>query len=74
VLHWETYDNNDAARRERLEGYDLAIKALGIYTGKDGAPARGWTEVMAKTVSKPPRAGDRQILREILIVRGFKME
>ncbi len=74
VLHWETYDNDDAARQERLKGYDLAIKALGIYTGKDGAPARGWTEVMAKTVSKPPRAGDRQILREILIVRGFKME
>ena len=49
-------------------------RRLGIYAGKDGAPARGWTEVMAKTVSKPPRAGDWQILRQILIERGFKME
>ena len=74
VLHWEAYDQDDVARLERLSAYDQVIKAANIYKGKDGAPARGWTEVMSKTVSKPPRAGDRQILRQILIERGFKME
>ena len=39
VLHWEEYDQDDVARRERLDAYDQVIKAANIYKGKDGAPA-----------------------------------
>lgn len=74
VLHWEKYDQDDAARQERLASYDQSIQEAEIYPSKDGGENRGWTEVMSKTVSKPPRAGDRQILKQILIERGFKME
>lgn len=74
VLHWEGYDQNDSMRRDRLVAYDLVIKEAEVYKGKDGAAPRGWTEVMSKTVSRLPKAGDRQILKQILIERGFKME
>jgi len=73
VLHWEAYDNDPGARRERLGAYDQVIKDAVTYPGKDGAPPRGWSEVMAKTVSKPPPQ-DRQILRQILKEHGFGME
>lgn len=74
VLHWESYDQNTVERQGRLTVYDQMIKETEVYKGKDGAPPRSWTEVMSKTVSKPPRAGDRQVLRQILVERGFKME
>jgi FMN reductase (NADPH) len=74
VLHWETYDNDQEARRQRLEAYDAEIKQEGIYPGKDGAPARGWSEAMSNAVSKGPLIPERQILRQILIERGFGMK
>ncbi len=74
VLYWESYDQDEAARKERLKAYDQVIKEAGIYKGKEGGEARGWTEVMAATASKPPLAGERRYLRQILVERGFGME
>ena len=70
VLYQEKYQAE--GRDERLAAYDDDIRAAGIYKRKDGT-VRGWTEVMARTTSKPPGA-DRDWLRDILKEQGFGME
>jgi FMN reductase (NADPH) len=69
VLHRETYQAK--GRAERLAGYDDCIRAARIYRKDD--TVRGWTEVMARTTSKPP-GEDRVELRTILQEIGFGME
>jgi FMN reductase (NADPH) len=68
VLHWEHYD--PIGRFARLEAYDDEIRSAGVYKRKNGA-AHGWTEVMARTTSKPPAEEGRRTLREILKEQGF---
>lgn len=70
VLHREKYQAE--GRMERLAAYDASTRAAGIYARKDGT-VRDWTEVMARTTSKPPEQ-DRVELREILIEQGFEMK
>lgn len=70
ILYRETYQTE--GRAERLAVYDNCIRAARIYKRKDGT-VRGWTEVMARTTSKPP-GEDRVELRTILQELGFGME
>ena len=69
VLHRERYQGQ--GRLERLAAYDETICAAGIYRGKNGP--RRWTEVMARTTSKPP-GEDRVNLRQILAEQGFELK
>jgi hypothetical protein len=71
VLHWERYSSE--GRAERLQAYDEAIRAAGVYRRKDGT-LEGWTEVMARTTSKPPAQEGRRLQREILQEQGFEMK
>jgi FMN reductase (NADPH) len=71
VLHWDRYQRD--GRQERLASYDNLIRAAGMYKRKDGNP-EGWTEVMARTTSKPPPEQGRYQLREILLEQGFEMK
>lgn len=71
VLHWDHYQS--AGRQERLAAYDGLIRDAGIYRRKDGI-FEGWTEVMARTTSKPPSEEGRHQLREILLGQGFELK
>ena len=71
VLHWERYQPE--GRQERLASYDDQIRAAGTYKKKDGS-LDGWTEVMARTTSKPPPEEGRHQMREILQSQGFEMK
>src|SRR5574341_636417 len=68
VLHWEGYQAD--GRIERLASYDEAIRKAGVYRKKDRGPD-GWTDVMARTTSKPPPEDGRFQLRSILQEQGF---
>jgi nitroreductase len=71
VLHWEQYQSD--GRQERLAAYDELIRAAGIYKRKDGS-LDGWTDVMARTTSKPPAEEGRYQLREILLSQEFELK
>lgn len=71
VLHWERYQPD--GRRERLAAYDELLRDAGTYRRKDGS-LEGWTDVMARTTSKPPPEVGRSQLREILISQGFELK
>ena len=71
VLYWDHYQTD--GRQERLAAYDEQIRAAGTYRRKDGA-LDGWTEVMARTTSKPPPEEGRYQLREILLGQGFELK
>lgn len=71
VLHWEAYDSG--GRAERLAAYDEVIRNAGVYKKKDGS-TDGWTDVMARTTSKPPPEEGRYRLREILQEQGFELK
>ncbi len=71
ILHREHYQPD--GRQERLAAYDDRIRAVGTYHKKDGR-LEGWTEVMARTTSKPPPEEGRYRLREILREQGFEMK
>jgi len=71
VLHWDHYQSD--GRQERLAAYDEQIRAAGTYRRKDGA-LDGWTDVMARTTSKPPAEEGRYQLREILLGQGFELK
>jgi nitroreductase len=71
VLYWEKYQSCD--REARLAEYDDRIQAAGTYKRKDGSFDR-WTEVMARTTSKPPPEEGRYELREILLSQGFELK
>jgi len=71
VLHWDHYQSD--GRQERLAAYDDLIRAAGTYRRKDGR-LEGWTEVMARTTSKPPPEEGRYKLREILLGQGFELK
>jgi hypothetical protein len=69
VLHWDHYQSVG----ERLAAYDEQIRAAGTYRRKDGT-LEGWTDVMARTTSKPPAEEGRYQLREILLGQGFELK
>lgn len=71
VLHWEHYDSH--GRLERLADYDETIRAAGTYKKKDGS-LDAWTDVMARTTSRPPPEEGRHHLREILLAQGFELK
>lgn len=77
VLHHEQYST--AGRARRLAEYDETIRKAGIYRRKavsataDGS-LDGWTDVMARTTSKPPPEEGRYQMREILQAQGFEMK
>jgi nitroreductase len=71
VLHKECYKAE--GRQERLADYDQLIRATGTYKRKNG-DLEGWTEVMARTTSKPPPEEGRYQMREILLEQGFEMK
>jgi FMN reductase (NADPH) len=71
VLHWDHYQS--AGRSERLAAYDGQIRAAGTYRRKDGL-IEGWTDVMARTTSKPPPEEGRYQLRQILLEQGFELK
>ena len=62
-----------SGRQERLVAYDEQIRAVGTYRRKDGT-LDGWTDVMARTTSKPPAEEGRYQLREILLGQGFELK
>ncbi|MFQ5398781.1 MAG: NADPH-dependent oxidoreductase [Anaerolineae bacterium] len=76
VLHWETYDASGEA--EALRAYDEAMAETGIYKGRqvpvpgreEEVEAYGWTEHSARRVSRPHRAGLRQVLAD----QGFTLK
>lgn len=71
VLHWDHYRSD--GRLERLADYDEKIRAAGTYRRKEGN-LEGWTEVMARTTSRPPPEEGRYMLREILLEQGFELK
>jgi nitroreductase len=71
VLHWEHYQVT--GRLERLQAYDESIRAAQVYKKKDGT-MDGWTDVMARTTSKPPPEEGRYQLRSILQDQGFELK
>lgn len=71
VLHWEHYQAE--GRAERLAAYDQAIRAAGTYKRKDGS-LEGWTDVMARTTSRPPAEEGRCQLSDILREQGFELK
>lgn len=71
VLHWEQYQPE--GRQERLAAYDDLVRSAGTYQRKDGR-LDGWTDVMARTTSKPPSEEGRYQLREILLDQGFELK
>jgi nitroreductase len=71
VLHWEQYQSE--GRQKRLGVYDDRIQAARTYKRKDGS-FDTWTEVMARTTSKPPPEEGRYKLREILLEQGFELK
>jgi nitroreductase len=71
VLHWEHYTSE--GRMERLAAYDESIRLAGTYRRKDGS-VDGWTDVMARTTSKPPPEEGRYQLRQILLEQGFELK
>jgi nitroreductase len=71
VLHWEEYQTQ--GREDRLAEYDERIQTAGTYKRRDGSFDR-WTEVMARTTSKPPPEEGRYELREILSSQGFELK
>jgi FMN reductase (NADPH) len=71
VLHWEYYQSD--GRPTRLVQYDDLIQAARTYKRKDGSFST-WTEVMARTTSKPPPEEGRYQLREILLEQGFELK
>ena len=71
VLHWDHYQSD--GRQERLATYDEQIRFAGTYRRKDGT-LEGWTDVMARTTSKPPAEEGRYQLREILLGQGFELK
>jgi nitroreductase len=71
VLHWDFYQSD--GRQERLAFYDELIRSAGTYRKKDGS-LDGWTEVMARTTSKPPPEEGRYHLRDILLEQGFELK
>ncbi|HEY3313590.1 MAG TPA: NADPH-dependent oxidoreductase [Anaerolineales bacterium] len=71
VLHHERYQSD--GRQERLASYDEIIRGAGTYKRKNAGP-QDWTEVMARTTSKPPPEEGRYELREILNEQGFEMK
>lgn len=71
ILHHERYQPE--GRAERLAAYDAQIRASGTYQRKNGA-IEGWTDVMARTTSRPPAETGRLQLREILLEQGFEMQ
>ena len=76
VLHWERYD--PTSEGPLLERYDEAMKATGIYRGRQVATAEsegevddyGWLEHSARRVSKRVRVGLRQVVEE----QGFGLK
>lgn len=71
VLYWEQYRSD--GRQERLAAYDDLIRSAGVYRRKDGT-LEGWTDVMARTTSKPPPEEGRYQLRQILYAQGFELK
>ena len=71
VLYWEKYQKT--GRFERLPASDEDIRAAGRSKAQDGVRP-GWTEVMARTTSKPPTEAGRFSLREILKEQGFEQK
>jgi nitroreductase len=71
VLHWDHYQSD--GRPERLAEYDNVTQAARIYKRKDGSFGT-WTEIMARTTSKPPPEEGRYQLREILLEQGFELK
>ena len=71
VLHKEHYQAD--GREERLEAYDNLIREAGTYKRKNGE-LEGWTDVMARTTSKPPPEEGRYQLQDILMEQGFEMK
>jgi hypothetical protein len=71
VLHWGQYQSE--GRQVRLAAYDDQIRAAGTYKKKDGS-LEGWTQIMARTTSKPPPEEGRYQLREILQGQRFEMK
>jgi FMN reductase (NADPH) len=71
VLHWDHYQSD--GRQERLAVYDDLIRTARTYKRKDGS-FDTWTEVMARTTSKPPPEEGRYQLREILLEQGFELK
>jgi hypothetical protein len=71
VLHWESYQAE--GRTERLAAYDEAIRQASVYRKRDRGPD-AWTDVMARTTSKPPPEEGRYQLRSILQEQGFEMK
>ncbi len=71
ILHRERYQTG--GREERLTAYDEQIRAAEIYRRKNGN-LDGWTDVMARTTSKPPAEEGRFHLREILLEQGFTLK
>jgi nitroreductase len=71
VLHWDHYESD--GRQGYLAIYDSLIQAAHTYKRKDGS-FDTWTEVMARTTSKPPPEQGRYQLREILLEQGFELK
>jgi nitroreductase len=71
VLYWDHYQSD--GRQERLAAYDEQIRLAGTYRRKDGT-LDGWTDVMARTTSRPPPEEGRYQLREILLGQGFELK
>jgi len=74
VLHWETYDPDQAAA---VDAYDRAMAATGIYQDRqvpvpgrpDESEDYSWSEHSARRVSKPVRT----FMREALAEQGFEL-
>ena len=71
VLHWEQYQSND--RLKHMQDYDQTIRTAAVYRKKDGT-LEGWTDVMARTTSRPPADNGRRGLREYLLEQGFELK
>jgi len=71
ILHWEQYQLQ--GRMERLAVYDEVIRQSRVYRRKDGT-LDSWSDVMARTTSKPPAQGGRRRIMEILNMQGFEMK
>lgn len=76
VVHWEHFSNDGLD--ERLDDYDEAMIATGIYGGRqvrtqpDQADVEhyGWTEHSARRVNSPTRTG----LRSVIEQQGFPLK
>ena len=71
ILHWEQYQPQ--GRMERLARYDEVIRQSQVYRRKDGS-LDSWSDVMARTTSKPPVEEGRREIMEFLKMQGFEMK